>query len=414
MYIERKIEPLILDYLKKKEILALIGPRQSGKTTLLKKIQGQLENSIFLNFEDRDDLELFEEDIKGFAKKYFHHKYIFIDEFQYSKNGGKLLKYLFDTFPDNKIIISGSSAIDLTIHAIKYLVGRVLVFNLYQLDFSEFLRFRDENLFKVYEESKKIVDLKNNKVGTLDVSKNINGQMNKILEEFILWGGYPRVVLAESIEEKKIILKNIYNTYFLRDIKDLLGLADDFRLSKLLRALSVQIGQLIAYNELGSVSGYDYITLKKYINVLEKTFICKTIRPFFVNKRTEIVKNPKVYFFDTGLRNYAIDDFNRLENRLDKGFLYENFIATQLIKYDVEMNFWRTKSDLEVDFVMDINNEKIPLESKSSFSAAKISKSLLSFIGEYSPRCAIIANENSIEVVSRDKTQIYLLPHWII
>ncbi|MFA5986079.1 MAG: ATP-binding protein [Parcubacteria group bacterium] len=414
MYIERKIEPLILDYLGKREILAIVGPRQSGKTTLLKKIQGQLENSIFLNFEDRDDLELFEQDIKGFAKKYFHHKYIFIDEFQYSKNGGKLLKYLFDTFPENKIIISGSSTIDLTIHAIKYLVGRVFVFNLYQLDFEEFLRFRDGNLFKIYEENKKIVDLKNNKVGTLDVSKNINGQMNNILEEFIIWGGYPRVVLAEDMKEKEMILKNIYNTYFLRDVKDLLGLADDFRLSRLLRALSVQIGQLIAYNELGNISGYDYITLKKYINILEKTFICKTIRPFFVNKRTEIVKNPKVYFFDTGLRNYVIDDFNKLENRLDKGFLYENFIATQFIKKDMEMNFWRTKTGAEVDFVIDANNEKIPLESKSGFSSAKISKSLTSFIREYNPRCAVIANESSIEIEKKSKTQIYLLPHWIV
>jgi len=414
MYIERKIEPLILGYLEKKEIIAIVGPRQAGKTTLLKNIQARLENSIFLSFEDREDLELFEQDIKGFAKKYLHHKYIFIDEFQYSKNGGKLLKYLFDTFPDNKIIISGSSAIDLTIHAIKYLVGRVLVFNLYQLDFEEFLKFKDDNLFRIYADNKKIVDLKNNKIGALSISKNIIEQFNKILEEFIIWGGYPRVVLAETEEEKKIILKNIYNTYFLRDVKDLLGLADDFKLSRLLRALSVQIGQLIAYNELGDVSGYDYITLKKYINILEKTFICKTIRPFFVNKRTEIVKNPKVYFFDTGLRNYAINDFNKLENRLDKGFLYENFIATQFIKYDMEINFWRTKSDSEVDFVFEVNNERIPLESKSNFSKTKISKSLTTFMGEYEPSFAVIANESLCEIVDMNKTRVYFLPHWII
>ncbi len=414
MYIERKIEPLILGYLEKKEIIAIIGPRQAGKTTLLRKIQAELENSIFLSFEDREDLELFEQDIKGFANKYLHHKYVFIDEFQYSKNGGKLLKYLFDTFPDNKIIISGSSAIDLTIHAIKYLVGRVLVFNLYQLDFEEFLKFKNDDLFRIYAENKKIVDLKNNKIGALDISKNILSQFNKILEEFIIWGGYPRVVLAGDEAEKKIILKNIYNTYFLRDVKDLLGLADDFKLSKLLRALSVQIGQLIAYNELGNISGYDYITLKKYINILEKTFICKTIRPFFVNKRTEIVKNPKAYFFDTGLRNYAINDFNKLENRLDKGFLYENFIATQFIKYDMEINFWRTKSDSEVDFVFEINNERIPLESKSSFSKTKISKSLSSFMTEYAPSFSIVANESLCEVVDINKTPVYFLPHWMI
>lgn len=414
MYIERKIEPAISDYLEKREIIAIVGPRQAGKTTLLKNIQKMLESSIFLSFEDRDELELFEEDIKGFAKKYLQYKYIFIDEFQYSKNGGKLLKYLFDTFPDSKIIISGSSAIDLTIRAIKYLVGRVIVFNLYQLNFEEFLKFKNKDLFGIYAESKKIVDFKNDKIGALDISKNLNNQFNKILEEFILWGGYPRVALAENNEEKKVILKNIYNTYFLRDVKDLLELADDFRLSKLLRALAMQIGQLVSYNELGNISGYDYITLKKYMNILEKTFICKTVRPFFANKRTEIVKNPKVYFFDTGLRNYAIGDFNKLENRLDKGFLYENFIAMQLAKSDVEMNFWRTKSKAEVDFLIDINNKKIPLESKSSFSSIKISKSLASFIAEYQPNCAIVANESLNEVIKKSGADIYFLPHWIV
>lgn len=164
MYIARKLETTLLQYLKKPEILAVIGPRQSGKTTLLQKIQSNLKNSVFLSFDDRDDLELFEQDIKGFAARYFHHKYIFIDEFQYAKSGGKNLKYLYDAHRENKIIISGSSAVDLTIQAVKFLVGRVFVFYLYQLDFEEYLSFVDEGIFNLYKNIGKTVNLKANRI----------------------------------------------------------------------------------------------------------------------------------------------------------------------------------------------------------------------------------------------------------
>lgn len=414
MYIKRKLEDDIFKYLAKREILAIIGPRQAGKTTLLRKIQSGLENSIFLNFEDRDVLELFEQDIKDFAKKYFSHKYIFIDEFQYSKKGGKGLKYLYDEFPDNKIIISGSSAIDLTIHAIKFLVGRIFVFNLYQLDFEEFLLCRDGNLYAVYQEQKKACNLEKGVVGKIIISNVLSKQLGSILEEFIIWGGYPRVVLSDDIEEKRIILKNIYNTYFLRDIRDTLGLVDDFKLSKLIRGLSLQIGQLISYNELGTISGYDFISLKKYLNILEKTFICQNVKPFFINKRNEIVKNPKMYFFDTGLRNHVIENFNSFEKREDKGFLFENFVFTQLNKKDLKVNFWRTKSGAEVDFILQYENKKIPLEIKSDFKKMQISKSLGSFMEEYHPEIAIVANEFLIEDIKKNDTIVHFVPHWIV
>lgn len=414
MYIKRKLEDTIREYMNKPEILAIVGPRQAGKTTLLKKIQTELQSSIFLSFEDREDLELFEQDIKSFAKKYLHYKYVFIDEFQYSKIGGKNLKYLFDTYPKVKIIISGSSAIDLTIRAIKYLVGRVFVFNLYQLDFEEYLQFKDKNLFRLYLDYKKIFAIKNGLTGLPKVAAGVNREINILLKEFILWGGYPRVVLSENEEEKKIVLKNIYNTYFLRDVRDMLGLSDDFRFGKLIKALSIQVGQLVSYNELGFLAGYDYLTLKKYLNLLEKTFICQMVSPYFTNKRKEIIKNPKIYFFDTGLRNYTIGDFTQIDNRSDKGFLYENFIFEQCLKQEIPTNYWRTKMKAEVDFIIEIANKKIPIESKSKFSERKISKSLKSFIVEHKPEYALILNENSIEKIQLDETAIYLLPHWIV
>jgi len=415
MYYKRKLENTILEYLDKKEILAIVGPRQSGKTTLLEKIQADLKNSVFLNFEDKEVLELFETDIKNFAKKYFNnYKYIFIDEFQHSKNGGKNLKYLYDTFSQNKIIISGSSAIDLTIYAIKFLVGRIFVFNLHQLDFEEFLNFKQQDLLSVYLDYKKDLDLKYGKINFLNISTTLNNQFNKILEEFLLWGGYPRVVLAKDEKEKRIILKNIYNTYFLRDIRDTLGLIDDFKLTKLIKALAIQAGQSVEYNELGQISGYDYLTLKKYLNILEKTFICMPLVPFFQNKRKEIVKNPKLYFFDTGIRNYIVNDFKNLSDRVDASSLYENFVFNQLTKQEIIINFWRTKAGAEVDFILEINAEKVPLEIKSNLKKAVLTKSLNAFMEDYKSKYAIVLSKEFDKPIKKNANKIYFLPHWII
>ena len=413
MYIERKLEGVISTYIKDREILAIIGPRQSGKTTLLKKIKDQLPNSIYINFEDREELALFEERLKEFAYKYMSYDYLFIDEFQHAKLGGKNLKYLYDTYP-NKIIISGSSAMDLTVKAIKFLVGRILVFNLYQLNFEEFLSFRDSGLLKVYRECRNGLDLKNLIIPKIEASDTANIQLTRLLEEFIRWGGYPRVVLANSEEEKKVKLKNIYTTYFLRDIKDMLGLIDDYKLARLIEALAVQIGQIINYQELSQISGYAHVTLKKYLNILEKTFICEAVRPFYTNKRKEIVKNPKVYFFDTGLRNYIVDNFSPLAQRTDKGQLYENHIFTELLKHDIVVNYWRNQTQAEVDFLMKFGIHYIPIESKSHLKKNDISKSLASFIKKYHPKAAIVLNDIYYPPRTEDTTKIYFLPRWII
>lgn len=369
MYIKRNLEDKIIRYLEAPEIIAVVGPRQCGKTTMLKKIMDSLADTISICFDDRGILDLFEKSPDDFITTYVRgRKYLFIDEFQYAKHGGKILKYIFDT-QKIKIIISGSSVADLTIHAIKYLVGRVLVINLYPFDFKEFLSYKDRGYLTLYGEYKNKFSL--SEEGLLEISSPAHEKFLKYYEEYLMFGGYPRAVLEENIETKKEILKNIYNTYFLREVRDILGLIDDYKLGVFIKGLALQTGNLIEYNELSNLTGYSYSSVKKYLNFLEKTYICKLVRPFFKNKRTEIVKNPKIYFIDTGIRNTVINDFRSLGDRTDKGALLENGLAMQFIKQGVDFNFWRDKKKNEVDFALSLGNGKISaVESKTSLKGS--------------------------------------------
>ncbi len=371
MYIKRKIEDDILGYLKRREILAIVGPRQCGKTTVLKRVFESLktEKKIFLNFEDQEVLSLFENNIKRFAQLYVaSNKYVFIDEFQYAKQGGKLLKYLYDTY-ETKILISGSSATDLTIKAIRFLVGRIFVLQMYQFDFYEYLLSKDASYAVVYEKEK--IDLKNSKKSPL-LSVEEMLTFRKYYEDYLTFGGYPQVVLASDEKTKREVLKNIYNTYFLRDVRDILGLIDDYKLNNLIKALALQIGNMIESSELASISEFSFPTLKKYFNFLSKTYICEFIIPFFTNKRKEIVKNRKVFFYDTGLRNFIVDDFRPLNLRTDAGALLENGFWMQLVKNGLKSQYWRDKNQNEIDFIVELGQQKLAaIEIKSSSRKCK-------------------------------------------
>jgi len=221
MYYKRDLEEKVERYLDSPEIIAIFGPRQVGKTTLLKEFYNRVENAIFMTFEDIELKVLFEEDIKSFIQLYIEpYDYIFIDEFQYASMGGKHLKYIYDT-TSKKIFISGSSAMELSVNAIRYLAGRIFVFNLYSFSFGEFLRIKDANLYQIYKDA------------NINTSKIIINQINHYMQEYMIYGGYPRVVLSKDIEEKKEVLKNLLSIYLLRDIKDIAKIADESKMYKL-------------------------------------------------------------------------------------------------------------------------------------------------------------------------------------
>lgn len=397
MYIKRELEKKLKTALSKPEILAIVGPRQSGKTTLLKEIFKSLKNAVYMDFEDRDALDLFNNDIKAFYRLHGQGaKYLFIDEFQYAKEGGKKLKYLYDTFKI-KIIISGSSVLDLTHQAVKFLVGRIFIFHLYPFDFKEYLSYRAPSLCgRIYLDVSRKANayLYGKRKLPPVVSSEVIKEVNKYYREYVIFGGYPRVVVAKNKDEKITVLKNIYNTYFLREIRDILQLSTEEELQKLIKALSLQIGSLVMYNELCQLTSLNYHNLIKHLNILEKTFVIKRLFPFYKNKRTELAKSPKVYFMDNGFRNMAAGNFHALEERTDRGSLNENFVAGQLLKQGHELHYWRTKSQAEVDFVLEEGGKTFAIEVKSTLYANKAGRSLISFIGKYAPRRTMLVSEN--------------------
>lgn len=413
VYIHRELEKKIKPFLKRKEALSVVGPRQAGKTTFIKFIAGELEKSgkkvKFITFEKRDDLEIFQNSIEDFKKLISGYHYVIIDEFQYAKDGGQKLKYLYDT-TDIKFIISGSSSLELTFQTGKFMVGRLLEFQLPPFSFREFLSFRDKELYKLLSghiDSGSIWDF-NVKSG---FGNEINRKLAERLEEFSVYGGYPAVVLSVSGEEKKKILSGIVDNYLLKDIKGLLNLASDNELLMLAKFLALQTGNMIKYEELSNSSGFTYREVLKHLNILENTFILKLIRPYFTNKRTELSKNPKAYFLDLGIRNFLIGDFRPLKSRNDAGAIMENHAFNSLRDIDPVsgLRYWRTKSKAEVDFIFEKQQKVFPIEVKYS-SKKIIGRSFYSFIEKFKPKIGFILTKDYLEEEKINGAKIKFIP----
>ena len=410
MYIHRELEKEIAPFLKRREILAIVGPRQVGKTTLLQHLFSKLKKNKkieFLTFEKKGDLSLFE-NIEDFKEYYKDYQVLIIDEFQYAQNGGQKLKYLFDT-TKIKFIISGSSSLELTFETGKYLVGRIFNFSLYPFSFREFLSHKDKRLFTLLESRFKnvlIEKLDNKRI----FGKEINSRLEKYFEEYLVFGGYPAQVLARTQNEKIKILESILENYLLKDIKALLHLKTHRELLRVAEFLATQSTELLSYKELSNSSNLSYKNILNYLDILENTFIVNLLKPFFTNPRTELTKMPKVYFIDTGFRNYLLSNFKRFSKRDDKGKLVENFVFCELKRKNLgKINFWRTKSKAEVDFVFKKQDEIVPIEVKYS-SSVSIGKSFYSFIEKFSPKKGYVLTRGFFDIKKIKRTKVYFIP----
>lgn len=409
--IKRDLFDELVAHLPKKEATVLIGPRQAGKTTLIMSLRDHLiregnvsERHIFyFNLDRFSDLDFFssqEATIQFLKSKIGSDRiYLFVDEAQRVKEAGLFFKGIYDLDLPVKLILTGSSSLEIKSKFIEPLTGRKRLFHLYPFSFHEFLSAKNPELRHILEQFSPL-------------SLYEKRALNVLFDEFVIFGGYPQVVLSEQEEDKKKILEEIYNSYIEKDIIAFLQIKKPFSFKKLINLLAYQTGQLMNVHELSVPLAIERKTIEQYLHILTETFIITMISPFFTNRRKELIKMPKVYFWDLGLRNFAINNLHKISERNDQGQLLENFIINELCKFPVftkHIYFWRTHHGAEVDFVLGNGNTLFPIESKWQTKNKIIPIGLRNFIEQYKPMKACIVNMNSDMEIKYDKTTIFFV-----
>lgn len=422
--IERELLEVLEKHISDDKILAIRGARQTGKSTLINLLIENLkkrgigkESITYLTLEDPSVLDDFVRDPKALLDSYMKETsrhYFLLDEVQYDKGAGKRLKLIVDTMKNIKIVITGSSSLEIS-QISKFLVGRVYLYDLYGLSFGEYLRYVDERLSRAHAKANRSLRLLlEGKIRDIKITATALTEINKELNNYVVYGSYPEVSKHNDPDEKIEVIKNIYITYIGKDVTSLLGITDSASFRKVLTLLSFQIGSLVNYNELANETHTYYKQLIGYIGALEETYITKALRPFHKSLRTELRKNPKIYMLDTGLRNYLINNFNDLDKRDDSGHIIENFVFNELyrnLQPNQQLNFWRTLAKAEVDFVFASGATTVPIEVKfSSFRKPEVSRGMRSFIETYKPKAAVIATKDFIGHKSIGKTKVFFVP----
>jgi predicted AAA+ superfamily ATPase len=274
---------------------------------------------------------------------------VFIDEIQYLANPSQFLKLIADHHKTIKLIVSGSSSFAIKSKFTDSLVGRTVNFEIFNLSFKEFLLFKRIS----FEDGLPYTD------------KKID-ELRALFREYVLYGGYPRIVLTPEIEKKEKYLQQIIDTYVKKDIRNLAGVKDIDKFNKLLEALASQSGQILNVEELSNTTKIAKQTINKYLFILENTYILKMVRPFSRNLRSELFKLPKIYFYDTGLMQLLW--LKGLQKEVI-GNVFETGIFVELVKkYSQDAVFyWRTKDRKEIDFILRIKDAILPIEVKLNF-----------------------------------------------
>lgn len=364
--INRTIEKPLSERLLKGKTIIVNGPRQVGKTTLLKKV---LANYDFLFLDGDDPLvrnKLTNPNTKEIEVILGNAKLIFIDEAQRIENIGITAKIIHDQFKDVQLLMSGSSAFELRNRTNEPLTGRKWEYYLYPIS---------------YEELEKSTNY-------LDARKD--------LENRLIYGFYPDVI--NNPGEERDILNEITQSYLFKDILAYGNIKKPEVLEKILRALAFQVGSEVSYNEIAQLTGVDKKTVANYIHLLTLSYIIYPLTSFSRNLRNEIKTNQKIYFYDNGVRNALIQNFNPIELRNDIGALWENFLITERLKrnhyYRVFTNryFWRTKQQQEIDYV----EEKNGIISGFEFKWNPKAKTNIpaNFTKTYDAKVTIVTSEN--------------------
>ncbi|MFZ3066302.1 MAG: ATP-binding protein [Nitrospirota bacterium] len=396
---KRTVIEEINKYLLSDDIIVLHGARQVGKTSILYYLTNHLKNNgnitYFIDLEDSRFVKILdsgtdgikrllrEEGILPAARK---KAFIFIDEIQYLENPSSFLKLTADHHKDVKLIVSGSSSFAIKDKFKDSLVGRTVNFEIFNLSFKEFLLFKQY----AYEEGKVY-------------TKKKTDELKALFKEYILYGGYPKIVLTPEIDKKEKYLQQIIDTYVKKDIRDLADVKDIDKFNKLLEALASQSGQQINITELSNTTRIAKQTIEKYLFIMENIYIVKLVRPFSRNIRSELFKLPKIYFYDTGLMQMLW--LKGLQKEII-GNVYETGIFAELVKkYTKDVIFyWRTKDKKEIDFILRIKKQLLPIEAKLNFE--QFNPSAIQYFNKHYG----ISNYRVVGLSGEPKSRFYVHP----
>lgn len=378
MLIPRNIQPIIEKaLLGEPRVLIIYGPRQSGKTTLINQIIGKLpkENIVFFNGDDLRTIEAFQEAKLDLLKKNIGTaEYLIIDEAQRIENIGLKIKLIFDNLKI-KIILSGSSSFDLANKINEPLTGRATTFSLYPININE-LKPEPPSF-----------------------------SLNDRLEEFLIYGMYPKVLTLQNNQEKEQYLFDLINSYLYKDILSFEKVRKPKIVIDLLSLLALQIGKEVSISELSQHLAISKQATEKYLDILEKMFVVLNLRGFSRNLRKEIYKTSKYYFTDLGLRNGLIRNFNPLKLRDDKGALLENFFLIERMKFLNNQNkkanfyFWRTYDQKEIDLIEEREGKIIGWEVKWAEQKYKIPNDWLKTYPQ--AKITLVNKDNVIDFISQ-------------
>jgi uncharacterized protein len=340
--IKRQITDIIKKKLNKKKAIIITGARQVGKTTLVNEIANEAIVAYqYWNCDEPDIRQMLSEPTSTQLRQLIgNNKLLIVDEAQRITNIGIVIKLIVDQIKGVQLIITGSSSIELADKINEPLTGRKIEINLFPFTFDEL------------------------------VKENSLLEEKRLLEHRIIYGFYPEVV--NNPGEERDILLELSSSYLYKDILILGNIRKPDVLDRLIKALALQIGSQVSYNELAQTVGINKDTISRYIDLLEKSYVIFSLSSFSRNLRSELKRSKKIYFWDTGIRNAVINNFNSLDLRVDKGALWENFLISERIKYlrnlSIKPNFyfWRTVSKQEIDFIEDIDGKLSAYEFKWS------------------------------------------------
>jgi predicted AAA+ superfamily ATPase len=331
-----------------------------GKTHILFYIQNWLKNKqkkVFyydLEYPDllRDlnqGVEVFVADLTGKGYITGEEVYALVDEIQYLDNPSSFIKIIADHYPNIHLIVSGSSTFDIKSKFTDSLSGRTTPFEVFPLSFAEFLEFKQVGL----------------SLSSVSSPSGIE-RLKQLYTEFVLYGGYPKVVLEPVESKKRQYLLQVIDTYIRKDVRDLAHVVDISKFNNMLRVLASQSGQLLDMSALSRETTISFPTLQKYLNILEETLVLKRVTPYSKSPSVEISKNPKVFFYDSGLQSLLW--LNIFQSTI-LGSIFETNVFGELVKkYGRQsVHFWRTKAHQEIDFVIENGNTVLPLEVKTTF-----------------------------------------------